>query len=151
MEIDMLLQGAGVHHALRAASAHQAGRTRGFAGAGGNQDVPCLHLGEACRRLSAQMAVFHQFKHGCRGPDIKSRGCLAKLGGKARPAPQAPVAWPAKAQMAAMARDAARHGLALKHYDIADAEIAQAACGAQASRAAADDDHIMAFHRNAPC
>ena len=78
-------------------------------------------------------------------------GGFPELGGKARSAPQAPVALPAKAQMAAMAGNAARLGLAFKDHDITNAQIGQAARRAQAGGAATHDDHIMAFHQSAPC
>ena len=92
------------------------------------------------------MTILAKLNHGCCGPDIEAAGGFPELGCKSRPAPQTLVALPAKAQMAAMARNAPRHGLALKDDDIANAQISQAARSTQAGGAAAHDDHIMAFH-----
>jgi hypothetical protein len=110
----------------------------------------CLHLAHPRVALQAQMTIFAKFNHGRCGSNIKALGRFANFVRKSRPAPQTLVALPAKAKMAAMAGNAACHGLTLKHDDIANAQISQAAHSAQAGGAATYDDYVMAFHRSAP-
>jgi hypothetical protein len=123
MEIDVLLQGACIHHTMRAAASHEAGGAWRFAGACGDEDAFCFHLAKARRGLNAQLTVFTKFKHSRCGSDIEALRGFAKFCGKARAGPQASVTLPTETEMSAVARDAACFCFALKDHNITYAEI----------------------------
>ena len=123
----MLLQGARGHHALRPRAAGETRSPRRLARSGRDQDAPGSDFAQSAAIADAQDTVLADLQHGGAGADVEAFDAAAHGGREMRAAPDAAMALPAEAEVAAVARNAAGFGFAFQQRDIPDAEFCKPA------------------------